>query len=50
MISNRESYITGNKFRISVLSPRLIRIEYNDKGLFEDRATSLVINRLFPKI
>lgn len=49
LISNRESYITGNKFRISVLSPRLIRIEYNDKGLFEDRATSLVINRLFPK-
>ena len=50
LISNKDSYIVGKKFRITVLSPRLIRIEYNEKGLFEDRPTSLIINRSFPKI
>ena len=46
LISNKDSYIVGKKFRITVLSPRLIRIEYNEKGLFEDRPTSLIINRM----
>ena len=32
------------------MTPRLIRIEYNKEGIFEDRATSLVVNRTFPKV
>ena len=50
LISNKESYITGNKFRFTILSPRLIRLEYSESGVFEDRATSNVINRSFPKV
>lgn len=49
LVSDKDSYIVGNKYRISVLSPRLIRLEYSPNGVFEDRATSRVINRRFPK-
>ena len=37
----------GNRYRITVLTERLIRIEYNDQGIFEDRNTELVQNRIF---
>ena len=50
IISDKESYIIGKKYRFTVLSPRLIRLEYNPEGVFEDRSTSVVINRAFPKI
>lgn len=49
LISNKESYIVGKKYRFTVLSPRLIRLEYHPLGVFEDRPTSMVINRAFPK-
>ena len=39
--------IKGDKYRFTVLTSRLIRIEYNNDGLFEDRATLTVINREF---
>jgi len=47
LIPNNKCIIRGNNYRFSVLTPRLIRIEYNKNGTFEDRATSLVVNRLF---
>lgn len=50
LISDKESYIIGKKYRFTVLSPRLIRLEYSETGTFEDRPTSLVINRSFPKV
>lgn len=50
LISDKESYIIGKKYRFTVLSPRLIRLEYSPLGVFEDRPTSLVINRNFPKM
>lgn len=50
LISDKESYIIGNKYRFTVLSPRLIRLEYSADGIFEDRPTALVINRFFPKV
>lgn len=49
LISDKESYIVGNKYRFTVLSPRLMRLEYSPSGVFEDRATSKIINRAFPK-
>lgn len=49
LISDKDSYITGKKYRFTVLSPRLIRLEYSENGVFEDRETSRVINRAFPK-
>lgn len=36
--------ISGNA-RFTVLTPEMIRIEYSDKGVFEDRATFTVNNR-----
>ena len=49
LISDKESYIIGNKYRFTILTPRMIRLEYSINGVFEDRSTSLVINRSFPK-
>lgn len=40
--------IRGEKWRFTVLTPSLIRMEWSDKGIFEDRATQAVINRAFP--
>ena len=50
LISDKESYIIGNKYRFTILTPRMIRLEYSINGVFEDRPTSLVINRSFPKV
>lgn len=47
LIPDNKYIIKGNKFRISILSPRLVRLEYNENGHFEDRATALVTNRSF---
>ena len=47
LIPNNKYIIKGNNYRFMVLTPRLIRIEYNKNGVFEDRATSLVVNRTF---
>ncbi len=45
--TNPECMVVGDKYRFSVLTERLIRIEYNKDGKFEDRATQIVTNRLF---
>lgn len=39
----------GDKYRITVLTERLVRLEYNDNGMFEDYPTELVWYRNFPK-
>ncbi|MGN1358535.1 MAG: TIM-barrel domain-containing protein [Bacilli bacterium] len=47
LIPNQKNIIKGDKYRFSILSPRLIRIEYNKDNIFEDRATSLIVKRNF---
>ena len=47
LIPNQKNIVRGDKYRFSILSPRLIRIEYNKDNIFEDRATSLVVKRNF---
>lgn len=42
--------VTEGKARFTVLTPNLVRIEYNDNGKFEDRATFLAVNREFPEV
>ena len=42
--------IQGSTYRISVLTERLLRLEYNETGHFEDRASQVVWNRAFPKV
>ena len=40
-----ESVVTSGNARFTVLTPEMLRIEYSDKGVFEDRATFTVQNR-----
>ena len=40
----------GNKYRISVLTERLVRLEYSENGIFNDLETELVKNRNFDNV
>ena len=48
-IANSGSVLQGNKYRITVLTERLVRLEYSESGVFEDSPTELVWYRNFPK-
>ncbi len=45
--SKPKAIFQGKKYRITILSDRLIRLEYNPKGIFEDRPTQLALFRNF---
>ena len=45
--SHSDAIITGNKYRITILSDILIRLEYSETGTFEDRPTELIKFRNF---
>ncbi len=47
--TNEKNIIQGDCYRISVLTERLLRLEYSPEGIFEDRATQAVWNRNFPE-
>lgn len=49
LITNSEMIIRGNRFRISILTERLIRLEYHPDGIFIDSETQLVQFRNFSK-
>ena len=44
---HEDAVVQGENYRFTVLTDRLIRMEYNEDGVFEDRATQVVVNRLF---
>lgn len=44
---NNNNVVKGDKYRFTVLTSQMIRLEYDDKGIFEDRATQRVLNRNF---
>ncbi len=46
-ISNSEAIISGENYRFTVLTDRLMRLEYSHDEKFEDRATQTVVNRKF---
>ena len=43
-----QAVVTSGRARFTVLTDRMIRIQYSASGKFEDRATFAVINRLLP--
>lgn len=43
-----EAIVQGDKYRFTVLTDKLIRMEYSEEGYFEDRPTKLVLCREFP--
>lgn len=42
--------MSDRKYRITILTKQLIRLEYNEEGIFEDHATQVVLNRNFPQV
>ena len=46
--ANENSIFKGEKYRITILTERLIRLEYSEDGIFYDGLTERVINRDFP--
>lgn len=47
-ISNEKAIFKGQFYRITVLSDCLVRLEYDEGGMFEDRPTELAKFRNFP--
>ena len=45
-----ENIIQGEKFRITVLTKSLVRLEYSPDGIFNDAPTQTVLNRDFPQV
>ncbi|KIW01961.1 uncharacterized protein PV09_06798 [Verruconis gallopava] len=48
-IANPEAVVRGPNYRFSLLNNNVIRYEWAADGVFEDRASTFVINRNFPK-
>ena len=44
-----ENIVQGKNYRFTVLTSRLIRLEYDPEGIFEDRATQSFFYRDFEK-
>ena len=47
-MANPDAVVTAGKARFTVLTPEMIRIQFSERGLFEDRATFAVVNRRLP--
>lgn len=47
--ANQKNIFQGEKYRITVLTERLLRLEYHPNGKFEDRPTQIVEKRDFPQ-
>lgn len=47
--ANPECVFKGNKYRITVITERLVRLEYNENQMFEDYPTELIWYRNYPK-
>lgn len=43
----KESVVLGKNYRFTVLTPNLLRLEYSKSGVFEDRPSQVVLNRMF---
>ena len=45
--SDERFVVKGDKYRFTVLTSRMLRLEYSEDGVFEDRATRFAFNRAF---
>ena len=45
-----DNIVSYKSWRFTVLTDRLIRIEYDPNGIFEDRASQTAFHRDFPKV
>ena len=44
----KEACIIGDRYRFTLLTDRILRMEYDPEGIFEDRPSQTVINRNLP--
>ena len=49
-LARKENVLQGEKWRITLLTSRLVRLEYSEEGIFEDRPTQTVWNRDFEPV
>ena len=47
-MAHPDAVVRSGKARFTVLTPEMIRIQYSDCSLFEDRATFAIVNRRLP--
>ena len=47
-VAHPDAVVNAGKARFTVLTPEMIRIQYSDRALFEDRATFAIVNRRLP--
>ena len=47
-VADAKAIVQGEQYRITVLTERMVRIEYSPKGVFVDQQTQTVLNRRFP--
>lgn len=47
-VAHPEAVVTGDRWRITVLTPGLVRVEWSDTGEFEDRASTFAVHRALP--
>lgn len=48
-VALQANQVIGEKYRITMLTEGLVRLEYSEDGVFEDRATQMALYRDFPK-
>lgn len=46
-LANEGAIVQGDRYRFTILTDRMIRLEYQEDGRFTDQATQTVINRKF---
>ena len=46
----QDNIVQGANYRITLLTEALVRLEYSEDGVFEDRATQFAFFRDFPKV
>ena len=49
-LADQRAVVQGDGYRITVLTDRLLRLEYDAKNVFCDTATQMAICRVFPKV
>lgn len=49
-VATNSKIFKGNKYRITILTDGLIRLEYDENGNFNDKLTELVVNRIFKPV
>ncbi|MFC8501544.1 TIM-barrel domain-containing protein [Pedococcus sp. NPDC057267] len=47
-VADPAAVVTGDRWRVTVLTPGLLRLEWSESGWFEDRASVFAVNRRLP--